>query len=366
MSTMRAAKSLLIAFALALACCLLPAAARAQVPREKASQPLPYLERNVSYINQDARVVLGGVFTRPIQGGPFPAVLLIPGSGPQDRDETVAGHKPFLVLAAYMTRCGIAVLRVDDRGTGTSTGDFSKATTRDLASDAEAGVRYLLGRPDVDPKHVGLIGHGEGAIIAPMLAVKMPEVAFVVLLAAPAVPGEQILLAQREHAEQAAHLPATQITQDQKIAAMLFDMVRQGKTERDLNRALSKEDQAQPEIVAQWKNQIPRLEAPWLRFFLSYDPAPALAKVKCPVLALEGEKDMDVIPGQNVPAIKTAFAHGGNQDATVEVLPGLNYLFQTADTGLPMEYPIIRETISPVALRAIGTWVTKHTSAAAQ
>lgn len=348
MRTMLAARPFLIVLALA---CLYGFA---------PERPAPYIERNISYMNPAGRVVLGGTFTRPLRGGPLPAVLLIPGSGPHDRDETIAGHKPFRVLAEYLTGRGIAVLRMDDRGVGVSTGDFAKATTQDLASDTEAGLRYLLTRPDVDPKRVGLIGHGEGAIIAPMVALKLPQVAFLVLLAAPAVPGEQVLLAQREHAEQAAHMPPAQIAEDQKIATMLFDMVREGKSRHDLKRALSKLPDS--EVADLWSNQLTRLEAPWLHFFLSYDPEPALEKIKCPVLALEGEKDMDVVPGQNVPALKAALARGGNQNATVEVLPGLNYLFQTADTGLPLEYPALPETMSPAALEAIGAWITKHTA----
>ncbi len=350
------ARRLLITLVLGCSCASLPA------QTAEPTQPAPYLERSVSYLNAAGGVALGGSFTRPTTGGPFPAVLLIPGSGPQDRDESIAGHKPFFVLAQYLTRRGIAVLRVDRRGVGSSKGDFKKATSQDFASDAEAGVRYLTTRPDVDPKQIGLIGHGEGAIIAPMVAGNIPQIAFIVLLAAPALPGEQVLLTQREHAERAAHVPETQIALDKKIATMVYDMVREGKKQRDLTRALSKQEEQKDAMAGLWINQIPRLDTPWLRFFLSYDPAPALEKVKCPLLALEGEKDMDVVPGQNVPALKAALSRGGNPDATVTILPGLNYLFQTAETGLPMEYPAIPETMSPVALNAIATWIAKHTS----
>jgi hypothetical protein len=251
---------------------------------------------------------------------------------------------------------------MDRRGIGTSTGDFAKATTQDFTSDAEAAVRYLMQRPDVDPKRVGLIGHGEGAIIAPMVADKVPQVAFMVLLAAPALPGEQVLLTQRERAERAAHVPQAQIALDQKVATMLYDMVREGKKEHDLERALSKQEGLKGELADLWANEVPHLESPWLRFFLNYDPGPALEKVKCPVLALEGEKDMDVSPDQNVPALKAALQRGGNPDVTVEVLPGLNYHFQTSDSGLPMEYPALPEAISPVALETIGAWIGKHVS----
>ncbi len=358
MSTMWFARRLSVVFLLACCCSSSPGQSP---PSQQPSQPAS-LEKDVSFMNTEGRVVLGGAFTRPQQGGPFPAVLLIPGSGPQDRDETLAAHKPFRVLAAYLTRRGVAVLRMDRRGIGTSTGDFAKATTQDFTSDAEAAVRYLMQRPDVDPKRVGLIGHGEGAIIAPMVADKVPQVAFMVLLAAPALPGEQVLLTQRERAEQAAHVPQAQIALDQKVATMLYDMVREGKKEHDLERALSKQEGLKGELADLWANEVPHLESPWLRFFLNYDPAPALEKVKCPVLALEGEKDMDVSPDQNVPALKAALQRGGNPDVTVEVLPGLNYHFQTAESGLPMEYPALPEAISPVALETIGAWIGKHVS----
>ncbi len=332
---------------------------------QEPKPPFPYSEEEVTYQNLQAEgVVLTGTFTKPDAGGPFPSVLLISGAGPQDRDETMSGHKPFLVLSDYLTRRGIAVLRVDDRGTGKSTGNFEKSTTEDFESDAEAGVKYLMGRADVDQKHIGLIGHGEGGIIAPMVAVKMPQVGFLVLLAATAVPGEEVLLEQTERSEIAADLPEDQIKADKKIGRMLYDMVREGKSAAELRRALFELPRKDESFLAFWQRRIPRLEAPWLRFFLSYDPAPTLEKVKCPVLALFGEKDLQVIPEQNVRAVKAAFAKGGNRDAKIQVLPGLNYLFQTAKTGFGWEYEKIPETMSAKALDEIGTWIAKRTQPA--
>lgn len=343
--------------ALVFAC--LNLAAQQQEPK----RPFPYTEEEVSYSNPEADgVILAGTFTKPRAGGPFPTALLIAGAGPQDRDETIAGHKPFFVLSDYLTRRGIAVLRVDDRGTGSSTGNFEKSTTQDFASDAEAGVRYLTTRQDVDRKHIGLIGHGEGAIIAPMVAVKIPQVAFLVMLGGTAVPGEEVLLEQTERSERAAELPEDQVKADKKIGKVLYDLVREGRSEPDLRRALFELPRRDQPFLASWQRQIHRLEAPWLRFFLSYDPAPTLEKVKCPVLALYGEKDLQVVPEQNVRAMKAAFAQGGNRDAAIEVLPGLNYLFQTAKTGFGWEYETIPETMSPKALDLIGTWIAKYTS----
>ncbi len=330
---------------------------------QEPKRPFPYVEEDVSYRNPASRdVVLAGTFTKPKEGGPFPAVLLLTGAGAQDRDESMWGHKPFLVLSDYLTRRGIAVLRVDDRGIGKSTGHFDSATTQDFASDAEAGMHYLMSRTDVNGQRIGLIGHGEGAIVATMVAVKIPQVAFLVLLAGTAVPGEQVLLEQTERSEKAAGILRDQRRADRKIGTLLYDMIRQGKTEAELRQALYRLPEDDQPYIAAWQKQLHRLEAPWLRFFLSYDPAPTLEKVKCPVLALEGEKDFQVTPEQNVPAMKAALARGGNRDVEVDLLPGLNYMFQTAKTGLGWEYATINETISPAVLQKIGDWIAKHTS----
>lgn len=369
MSTMFAARLLFVALIAARSGTFLwaqatpPAQVSPPLPSssQQPAQPNSIVEQTV-YLNPTARVTLGGTWTRPSAGGPFPTVLLIPGSGAQDRDETVGPHKPLFILARHLASRGIAVLRVDRRGVGTSTGDLARATTRDFASDAEAGVRYLLTRPDVDQKHIGLIGHGEGAIIASLVAGQNAQIAFMILLATPAVPGQQVLLTQRERAEQAAHMPPDQIAMDKKIATMVYDMVRAGKKQDDIVNALSKQKDLKENVAWLWENQLPFLESPWLRFFLSYDPVPALEKIRCPLLALAGEKDKDVVPDQNVPALKAALARGGNPDATVQILPGLNYFFQTATTGLPMEYPVLPEAISSLALNTISDWITKHTS----
>jgi pimeloyl-ACP methyl ester carboxylesterase len=338
-----------------------PAIAFGQQPTDAGPRPqnpkppFPYAQEEVKYPNPGSKLTLAGTFTKPNGDGPFPAVLMITSSGPQDRDETMAGHKPFLVIADYLTRRGIAVLRVDDRETGKSTGDFEKSTTQDFASDVEAGVRYLMTRKDVDQKHIGLLGHGEGAIEAAMVAAKMPQqIAFVVLLGGTAVAGEQVLLAQTERAERAAQLPEDRIKADREIGTLLYDAVREGK------KSVKIPSKYQP-YEDYWQSQAPRMSTPWLKFFLSYDPGPTLEKVQCPVLALFGSKDMQVDPEQNATAMKAAFARGGNHDATVEILPELNYMFQHAETGLPMEYPAISETISPDVLQRIGNWITQHT-----
>jgi hypothetical protein len=305
-------------------------------------------------------VELAGTFTKPDKNSPVPAVLLISGAGPQDRDETMAGHKLFLVLSDYLTRRGVAVLRVDDRGTGASKGTFKDATTKDFASDAEAGFQYLMTRSDVDHKHIGLIGHGEGAIEAAMVAASNTQVAFLVLLNGTAVPGQDVLLAQTARAEAAAGVPEEQMDADLRLGSGLYKMVQQGRTSEEMERALANVPEDYRPFVESWRRQIPRLQSPWLAYFLSYNPASALEKIQCPVLALFGEKDMTVDPDQNASAMKKAFSHGHNRDAKVKVMPGLNYLFQKANTGLATEYASIQETISPTALEAIGEWISKE------
>jgi uncharacterized protein len=337
-----------------------PPGERAARPQEPKS-PLPYSSEDVSYSNPNsAGVELAGTFTKPDKNSPMPAVLLISGAGPQDRDETMAGHKPFLVLADYLTRRGIAVLRVDDRGVGKSTGNFKQATTKDFASDAEAGFHYLMTRADVDHKHIGLAGQGEGAIAAAIVASSNPQVAFVVLLSGTAVSGQDVLLSQTARAETAAGVPEEQMEADLRLGAGLYKMVQQGRTGAEMERALANVPESYRPFVESWRRQIPRLESPWLAFFLSYNPASALEKIQCPVLALFGERDMTIDPEQNASAMKKAFSRGHNRDVKIKIMPGLNYLFQKANTGLGTEYATISETMSPAALDTIGEWVSKQ------
>jgi pimeloyl-ACP methyl ester carboxylesterase len=288
-------------------------------------------------------------------------VLLITGSGPQDRNESAAGHRPFLVLADYLTRHGIAVLRADDRGFGRSTGTFSTATTADFATDAEAGVAYLRTRREVDANRIGLIGHSEGGMIAPMVAARDHAIAFIVMMAGTGVSGDDVLVAQNilvAEAMGATHEQAE--AQGARIRA-LTDIVKSepdnASRERKMRELLT--GKVPP---AQIDGQIRALNTPWFRYMLTYDPAIALKKVTCPVLALNGELDLQVPPTQNLPAIRAALDAGGNKHVQIEPLSGLNHLFQTAKTGSPLEYAQIEETISPVALDIITRWISKVTS----
>lgn len=329
-------------------------------PREETPSA-PYATEEVRYANEAAPgVELAGTFVKPRKDAPLPAVLLISGAGPQDRDETTAGHRPFFVLADYLAKHDIAVLRVDDRGTNKSSGDFDTATTKDFASDAQAGVRYLMTRQDIDQKHIGLIGHGEGANIAAILASTMPQISFAVLLSGTAFPGQKILLSQTVRAETAANLPPEQIDADFKLGSGLYRMAMAGRTAEEMKQALGTVPEEYKPFLNPWERQIPKLQSPWLRAFLSYDPSTALEKVTCPVLALFGGKDMTIDPDDNAGAMKKAFAKAHNRDARIKVLPGLNYLFQKANTGLASEYGRISETMAPVALETIQSWVSQQ------
>jgi len=323
---------------------------------QNPTKPYPYGEEEVFFDNTAQHVTLAATLTIPPGKTPFPAVLLITGSGPQDRDESLMGHKPFLVLSDYLTRKGIAVLRADDRGVGKSTGNFATATTADFATDTEAGVTYLKTRSEVNPRKIGLIGHSEGGVIAPMVAARNPDVAFIVMMAGTGVPGDALLAAQVE----AIGLASGESPEEAaKGAAKERGILTLVETERD-EAALAKEvkekmagDVPEAQIGAQLK----RITSPWFRYFLTYDPATALRKVTCPVLALNGEKDTQVPPKQNLPAIRKALEQAGNKHFEIDELPGLNHLFQTAKTGAPAEYAEIEETISPVALEKVANWI---------
>jgi fermentation-respiration switch protein FrsA (DUF1100 family) len=346
--------------------------ARPQTPRP----PFPYHEEEVRFPNASAEIELAGTFTVPRGEGPFPAVALVSGSGPQDRDETLLGHKPFAVLADHLTRAGIAVLRYDDRGVGGSQGDFAAATSVDLASDAEAAAAWLGTRPEVDPARRGIVGHSEGGLIAPMVAARSDQVGFIVLLAGPGMEGAKVILDQSERISRAEGLPEDQVERSLAANRAVFEILLE---DPDPDRArtriravlegvladMSPEERAAEGITDEsaegWiQGQLAQLEAPWLRFFLTYDPIPALEATRVPVLALNGELDLQVPYEANLAAIRSALERGGNPDFTVASLPGLNHLFQNAETGAPTEYSRIDETMSPVVLERVSGWILER------
>jgi pimeloyl-ACP methyl ester carboxylesterase len=332
---------------------------------QNPTKPYPYAEEDVTFPNAKANITLAGTLTAPHTGGPFPTVLLIAASGPHDRDETLAGHKPFLVLADALTRNGYAVLRYDKRGIAGSTGDYGSATTEDFASDAEAAIAFLRTRHDLNPKKFGAIGHSEGGNIAAMLAVANPQqLSWIVMLAAPALKGEDALLLQSKLIAQAGGLTDDQINASLAFDRKAYSLVREEhdlaalrKKIADLVKSSGMAASLPPPAM---ESQIKMISSPWFRFALDYDPVPTLKMVTCPVLALDGEKDLQVPSAENLPLIQSALEAGDNKDFEVAELPGLNHLFQASETGSPSEYGVIQETFSPDALTKILAWVAAH------
>ena len=329
---------------------------------QEPKPPFPYKIEEVTF--QNGAVNLAGTLTLPQGDGPFPAVLLISGSGLQDRDETLVGHKPFWVLADHLSRAGIAVLRVDDPGIGKSTPHPKPPTTADFATDVEAGVAFLNG--DTRIGSVGLIGHSEGGLIAAIVASRSNDVGFIVLMAGPGVPGAELLRKQNERIFDAAGIAGERKQNLLTLLDRLFTILTSE------NMAADKRRQAVEEIVhkqleingtppaqqdeAQVQMLVEQSLTPWMRYFLTFDPRPALEKIRVPVLALNGELDVQVDAEQNLTAIAAALEKGGNQNVTVHRLPEHNHLFQRARTGLMNEYGAIEETLSPKVLDLIRDW----------
>jgi pimeloyl-ACP methyl ester carboxylesterase len=345
-----------------------PSVARPQTPKK----PYPYREEEVTFENKKGKVKFAGTLTLPQGKGPFACAVLLTGSGPQDRDETIFGHKPFLVLADHLTRKGIAVLRTDDRGVGGSTGSVMKSTTADFADDALAAVEFLKGHQEIDPKRIGFIGHSEGGAVGPLAASRSKEIAFVVMLAGPGLPGEEVLYLQGQAILKAVGADAKALANQRKMQEISFRAAR----EKDDEAALKKFDELWAAFVAQLPAEEQKLAAeqakgiradfqatvltPWWRFFLVHDPRPALRQVRCPVLALFGEKDVQVTPKENLAAVEAALKEAGNKDVTLKVIPGVNHLFQTCKTGALIEYGQIEETLAPAALEVVSEWLLKR------
>lgn len=350
-----------------------PTLGRPQDPQK----PYPYIEEEVSYENKADAVKLAGTLTMPRTKGPFPAVVLITGSGSQDRNETTAGHRPFLVLADHLTRLGIAVLRVDDRGVGGSARGSYTATSENYAKDALAGVEFLKSRAEINPRQIGLIGHSEGGMIAPMAAIASRDVSFIVMMAGTGLPGDEVIELQTDLLlkTQGAEEEGRRLTRD--LFAAVFGILKKkddsATAEKQIRETLAAKTAAMTEAQRKGMSQMLTVIdtqltqfylSEWFRFFLRYDPRPTLKQVKVPVLAMNGEKDLQAVPKENLDAIAAALKEGGNNDFSIVLLPQLNHLFQNSQTGLPTEYGEIEETISPVALKTISDWILKRTGGA--
>ena len=349
----------------------LPVVARPQEPRK----PYPYQEYEVRYTNASDGAQLAGTLTIPSTPGPHPAVILITGSGTQDRDETIAGHRPFLVLADHLTRRGIAVLRSDDRGAGGSSPGSANDTSETFAGDVLAAVDFLQKRTDIDKTRIGVLGHSEGALIAVMAATRRADIAFVVMMAGTGQPGEAVILAQTELAQRKYGVAPDIVSGTRNALQQVFAALRAhaepAAALAAMRKALDDQAAALPEtrrvsFEAVRDNIVPQLKlytTRWFRFFLDYDPATHLRQLRVPLLAVTGELDVQALPEQNLARIESEARSGGNADVSVRQLPRLNHLFQTAQTGLPDEYSTIEETIAPAALNLISQWIEERTRA---
>ncbi|HVA46903.1 MAG TPA: alpha/beta fold hydrolase [Pirellulales bacterium] len=336
---------------------------------QEPQKPYPYSKEEVAFENKTDGARLAATLTLPKGVGPFPAVMLITGSGPQDRDETLFGHRPFLVLADYLTRRGIAVLRADDRGIGRSTGDFTQSTPEDFARDTFAGLEYLKARQEIDRKRIGLIGHSDGGTVASLVASKSTDVAFVVMMAGPGLKGDELAYSQAALMLKVAGASRAQIDKSRELQTQLIAVIQRETdditAEAELRRVLdahfaslsAAERKAAGDLGALADAQVKNMLSPSFRFGVTYDPTPTLLKVRCPVLALNGEKDIVVASRENLMAIEAALMAGGNQQFTIRPLPKLNHFFQTCETGSFGECSSIEETLAPVVLEVIGDWI---------
>ena len=340
---------------------------------QEPKPPFPYNVEEVRFRNEKDNITLAGTLTYPKENKKYPAVVMITGSGAQNRDEEIFNHKPFLVIADHLTKNGFAVLRFDDRGFGESEGNHSLATTMDFAEDVRAAVNFLKTRDETDKHKIGLIGHSEGGMIAPIVASSSDDIAFIILMAAPGVPGDSILYLQTELIYKAEGQSTEKIQQILKGLREVYAILKSDEEETSLREKLKikfqelfnqltdeeKKQYGNPETYMEM--EIRMVMSPWFRYFLKFNPIEYLVKVKCPVLAINGEKDLQVPPKENLSAIESALKRSGNKKFLIKELPGLNHLFQTSQYGTIGEYGVIEETISPDALKVMTEWLKEIT-----
>jgi uncharacterized protein len=350
----------------------------AEIKRPQSPKPpFPYKSEEVEYDNNDKSIRFGATITIPGGNGPFPAALLITGSGPQNRDEEILGHKPFAVLADHLTTKGYIVLRVDDRGTGKTTGRFETATSEDFANDVHAGIEYLLQRPEVNRKKIGLIGHSEGGMIAPMVATSRKDIDFIVLMAAPGVPITNLMTDQNaailrtagisENAVASYSILYRKILQHATVAkdtVTLLENLRKSITEwtttanKNILLELGLDDPTARESMA--STIAHTMASPWFRYFLSFDPAPYIEKLQVKTLVINGDRDIQVISSSNLKGIRESLKKSKAKQVEIKELPGLNHLFQECKTCKLEEYGQIEQTISPIVLETISGWLDKN------
>ena len=346
---------------------------RPQTPKP----PFPYHSEDIEYDNPVNGIHYAGTITYPASGGPFPAVLLITGSGQEDRDETIFGHKPFAVIADYLTRRGFAVLRVDDRQIGKSTGDLSGATTLDFSKDVEASLHELQKRKDIDQEKIGLIGHSEGGLIAAMVAAENAELRFIITLAGPGLKGADLLALQIQAIDLSMGIPPEMVQAEKKLkSGLITALLSSGDSSKQFENAwnfyLTWKKNTDPETVSSlglqseptavdfMRSYLKGLNNPWMIYFLQTNPADFLVKLKCKVLALNGSKDIQVVADPNLSAIDSALKKSQVKIYSTEKLPGLNHLFQHCKTCTIREYGELEETFSPETLQIMGDWLEKN------
>ena len=326
--------------------------------------PFPYLSEEVVFTNKTANnIKLAGTLTIPKDVVKPCVAILISGSGPQNRNEKAFEHEPFLILSDYLSRNGIAVLRFDDRGTAQSEGDFKSATSYDFSTDVEAAFEYLLTRNDINKKRIGLIGHSEGGLIAPIVAARNENIAFVVSLAGPAIEIDKLMLTQIEDLSRAEGNTSEQIKYKMELNTQVFNAIKSiedaNHLETKTREILTKNNYANNDKKSQ-DSFVKRITSSWFRYFIKYNPSPTLEKIHCPVLAINGNLDKQVNAEMNLEAMRTALTRGNNPDFTIQYLPGLNHSFQEAKTGNIAEYTLIEQTMSPLALETIAQWIRKR------
>lgn len=333
-------------------------------------QYLKSISENIVIENTEDSISLSGTLLLPSEKGIYPAVILISGNGKHKRDAEFGNHKPFLDISNHLSKNGFAVLRYDKRGVGQSTGDYNLATSFDFANDVKSALDYLLTRDDINKQQIGLIGHSEGGLIAPIVASKSSDVAFIISLAGPSLSGDKILLSQQKAIASSKGLSSSEIEKSQKINKEAFDIVKVYKnmdtlkrkmTEYIKNISLNDPEKAENITYEEYVNaQVKGILNPWMINFLRYEPSDFIKNVKCPVLAINGDKDLQVLASQNLPEWKRILENSGNENVTIKEFFNLNHLFQNSETGLPEEYENLNESFSTKVMEEMSIWIKKH------
>ena len=324
--------------------------------------PFLYQSNDITFLNNKAKINLAGTITRPEGKGKFPAIVFVTGSGPQDRDESLMEHKPFLVLADYLTKNGYVVLRYDDRGVGKSEGDFENATSYDFADDAEAAIAYLKKQDYVDVKKIGVLGHSEGGMIAQIIAAKNKDIDFIISLAGPGIANSELMLDQKSEIERKMGIPELTVKMNEQVFGNIYSILKKDiepkEAEAEIRSYLKAHSVYKNVPEKDLKSLTDLVYEKWFRTFISYDPKVNLNKIKAKVFAINGENDVQVLAKDNLEGWKNGLAH--NKNVTIKSYPKLNHLFQESKTGMPDEYQNIETTIESFVLEDIKNWLNQN------